>query len=224
MSSSPSSTSWSLIRDAARGHGPARSVFAKTYLPLVRAFFAARWRGNPLTDDVEDGIQETFVECFREDGPLAKAEANVRDFRAYLFGIVRHVAQRFEERRGRLPDAASVDVQAIQARDDRLSQVFDRGWAHTMMRLTGELMQARSEAGGAAARLRIELLRLRFQKGLPIREIAAQWEMDPDAVHRAYARARDEFHTCLRLIVREHAVRTEEDLDAECRRLLAMLG
>jgi hypothetical protein len=130
---------------------------------------------------------------------------------------------RFEERRGRQP-AAGIDGATIKAREEQLSRVFDRSWAQTMMRLASELMRARAEAGGASARLGIELLRLRFQDGLPIREIAAQWEMDAEAVHRTYARARAEFHTCLRMIVRDHAVRTEQDLDAECRRLLALLG
>ena len=57
-----------------------------------------------------------------------------------------------------------------------------------------------------------------------MREIAAQWEMDPDTVHRSYATAREEFHACLRAVLRDHAVRTEADLNAECRRVLAMLG
>lgn len=44
-------------------------MFARTYLPLVRTFFMARWRGVQQAEDLEDGIQETFVECFREAGP-----------------------------------------------------------------------------------------------------------------------------------------------------------
>lgn len=48
--------------------------------------------------------------------------------------------------------------------------------------------------------------------------------MDADAVHRAYARARDEFRACLRRVVAFHSVRTEAELDDECRRLLALLS
>ena len=213
-----------MIHEAAQGNGPARSRFAQTYLPLVRSFFAGRWRGDRRAADIDDAIQETFVECFREHGPLARAEDTVRDFRAYLFGVVRNIAHKFESRHGRLPVAHGARPETVEADDQHLSKAFDCAWAQTMMRLAGELMDARAEASGAAARLRIELLRLRFEKGLPIREIAAQWEMDPEAVHRSYARAREEFHSCLRAIVRDHVVRTEDDLDAECRRILAMLG
>ena len=101
--------------------------------------------------------------------------------------------------------------------------VFDREWARTLMRLAGERMRAHAENGSAGARLRIELLRLRFTEGLPIREIATQWEVDPDAVHRAYGKAREEFRKCLRRIVAEHTVRTEVDLDAEVARVFELL-
>ena len=220
----PEPTHWSVIQAAASGDGPARSVFARTYLPLVRSYFATRWNRSHHAAEIDDAIQETFVTCFGAASPLDGAEARVRDFRSYLFGIVRNVARQIEKRRVRRPSNDSVEVQQAQAREPNLSRAFDKAWAQTMMRLAGELMEARAEAGGAAARLRIELLRLRFQKGLPVREIAAHWEMDLDAVHRAYAAARDEFHACLRSIVRDHAVRTDEDLDAECRRILTMLG
>ena len=218
------STRWSMIQAAAAGSGQARSVFARTYLPLIRSYFAARWQGSPHIAEIDDAIQETYLTCFGERSPLDGAQERVHDFRAYLFGIVRNVARSFEKGRARQPVTDAVEMHEAEAREPQLSKVFDSAWATTMMRMAGELMEARAEAAGAAARLRIELLRLRFQKGLPIREIAAQWEMDPDAVHRAYAAARDEFHTCLRTIVRDHAVRTDEDLDAECRRILAMLG
>ena len=218
------STCWSLIQDAATGSGSARSVFARTYLPLVRSFFAARWAGPQHASEVEDAVQETFVVCFGEHGPLSQAEERVRDFRAYLFGIVRNVAKQFEKRRGRQRVADPVEVAQVTAREQAQSRAFDKAWALTMMRKAGELMEARAEADTGAARLRIELLRLRFQKGLPIREIAIRWEMDPDSVHRAYALARDEFHSCLRATVRDHAVRTDADLDVECRRILAQMG
>jgi len=72
--------------------------------------------------------------------------------------------------------------------------------------------------------MRVELLRLRFAQDLPLREIAAQWEMAPEAVHRAYAKARDEFRSCLRAVVLTQAVCSEEALDAECRKLIDLLG
>jgi hypothetical protein len=77
-------------------------------------------------------------------------------------------------------------------------------------------------AGPGAQRL-VELLQLRIGNGLPIRTIAAQWQTDVDSLHRAYAKAREEFHVCLRQVVAHHMVRTEAELDDECKRLFAML-
>ncbi|MCA8954273.1 MAG: sigma-70 family RNA polymerase sigma factor, partial [Planctomycetes bacterium] len=116
------------------------------------------------------------------------------------------------------------DVADLAGDEPAASVQFDRAWAHRLMREAGDRMRARAEGGDATARLRVELLRLRFGEGLPVRDIADRWGFDADAVHRAYARARDEFKACLRQIVAEQAVRTESDLDAECRRVFEMLG
>jgi len=203
-----SETCWSLVARAARGETKARSTFCRTYLPLLR--------------EVDDAVQETFVECLRPDGPLTRADEQRGDLRGFLFGIVRNVALRFEERAcSARAETASSRLGEIASDEDQLSKLFDREWARTLMREAGELMRARADTEGA--RLRVELLNLRFGRNLPIREIAAQWEMEPDAVHRSYARAREEFHACLRQVVTFHAVRTEAELDDECRRLFQML-
>ncbi|MFO1008600.1 MAG: sigma-70 family RNA polymerase sigma factor [Planctomycetota bacterium] len=216
-------TCWSLIQRAADGDATARSSFGRSYLPLVRAFLVQRWRGTPLVHEVDDAVQEAFVDCFRPGGPLTRAEAASGDFRGFLFGVVRHVALRFEER-GRAAHArASLELPEDLA-DDAIgvSRVFDRQWALTLMREAAAEMSR--EASDDAARLRVELLRLRFGSDVPVREIAERWGMDADAVHRAYARARDEFRACLRRVVAFHSVRTEAELDDECRRLLALLS
>ena len=85
-----------MIRAAAKGDGPARSIFSRSYIPVVRAYFEARWRGTPLADEVDDAVQETFAECFRKNGPLTRAEAERGDFRGYLHGIVRNLDAWYE--------------------------------------------------------------------------------------------------------------------------------
>ena len=129
-------------------------------------------------------------------------------------------AQR-ERKDDAVPDSV---LTAIATQEDQFSVLFDREWARTLMHEAADLMRARAKARGPGARLRVELLRLRFAEDRSIREIAAEWDMDPDAVHRAHAKAREEFHACLRQIVSFHAVRTEPDLDAECLRILGLLG
>lgn len=76
----------------------------------------------------------------------------------------------------------------------------------------------------AAARPARRLPGLRFAGDLPIRDLAGKWGFDADAVHRAYARAREEFKKCLRQVVAAHCVRTAADLDAEGRRIFDMPG
>jgi DNA-directed RNA polymerase specialized sigma24 family protein len=92
-----------------------------------------------------------------------------------------------------------------------------------MVVLAGELMRTRAAMEGPRARQRVELLELRFGLGLPIRAIAARWQVDPDSLHRAYAKAREDFRGCLRRVVAEHVVRTEAELEQEVLRIIALL-
>lgn len=214
-------TCWSLVHRAAAGDGPSRSEFGRSYLPLIRCFLTSRWRAGPLLAETDDAVQDVFVECFRHDGPLVRADAQRGDFRGFLFGVVRNVALRIEARAraGKAHDAGP--LADVADRDRHVSQAFDREWARMLMREAAETMQRRAADDGA--RLRVELLRMRFAGDLAIHEIAARWAMDLAAVHRLYARAREEFRSCLRAVVAFHAVRTEAELDDECRRLFELL-
>jgi RNA polymerase sigma-70 factor (ECF subfamily) len=218
-------TCWDLVGAAAAGPGAARSAFAGSYLPLIRSCLAERWRRSPLASLLDDAVQEVFVECFRHGGPLARAAADKGAFRPFLLGIVRNVARRFEERgHGKERLATESVVDGAEARDQRLTRMFDRDWASMLRREAGELQASRARDAGDGADKRVELLRLRFRDGLPIREIAAKWHVDAAWLHHEYAKARDEFRICLREVVGFHAVRSERDLDDECRRLLDLLG
>ena len=95
----PESTCWTGIRAAAAGSAGDREEVARRYLAVIRAYLAARWRGSPLRPDLDDAVQEVFVECFRQGGALEAAGAGrVPSFRAFLYGVVRNVARRFESR------------------------------------------------------------------------------------------------------------------------------
>ena len=61
-------TCWTLIRDAAEDNPGAREVFAERYVPIVRRYFESRW-GMRGGGDVDDALQEVFVECFKDRGP-----------------------------------------------------------------------------------------------------------------------------------------------------------
>src|SRR5262249_52624890 len=109
-------TCWSLIRRASGGEDEGRSVFAGRYEPFVRALLAARWRGSPRVVDIDDAVQDVFVECFRSGGVLARAgDDRVPAFRAFLVGVVRNVARRVEGRRGPVAfsDATAEDASTL---------------------------------------------------------------------------------------------------------------
>jgi DNA-directed RNA polymerase specialized sigma24 family protein len=192
----------------------------------MQSFFEKRWRRTSLEGEVDDAVQESFVDCFRPKGALGRADASYGEFRGFLFGVVRNVARRFESRPTRrdVGGPGSTEMLDEVAGDGPgTSTLFDRVWAENLMREAGDRMRELAATGDQAARTRVEILRLRFTEGLPVRDIATELSLDTDAAHRAYARARAEFHVCLRQVVAEHAVRTEADLDAECRRLFELL-
>lgn len=219
-------TCWTLIRRAAVGDAAARSQFTRSYERLIRAYLAQRWAGTALASEGDDACQEVLIECFGDCGPLQRVDAD-RVFRSYLLGIVRNVALRFERQRGRRREIAvggESAFAAVPADDEQLSHFFDRQWAQDLVDEARRMVRALADAGDPRAKLHAELLELRFGSGLPIRDIAARWQMDPDAVHRAYAKARERFRTCLRQVVAFHVQTTEADLDAECLRIVSLLG
>ena len=219
------STSWRMLDDAASGSREARARFADRYQPLVRAYLAARWKQSPRIADLDDAVQDVFVECLRAGGGLERVQAGrPGGFRAFLYGLVRNVALRFEQKRAR-GDAPSIeDPDALAASEESLSRVFDRAWARSIMREAATRQAERAAEAGPEARRRVELLRLRFQEDLPIREIARRWDDDPTLLHREYAKARGEFRSALLHVLAEHHPGGEAELERECSELLALLG
>ena len=219
---SPDETCWSLIHAAAAGGDSHRTRFARTYETAMRAYFASRWRLPHLRERIDDAVQEAFVECFRAGGVLERADAQrPGGFRAFLYGVLRNVALRTEERVQR--DAAdTLKTEHDPAAETQLSEAFDRAWAAAIMRHAGDIQRERAARDGAEAQRRVELLHLRFHEGLPIREIARRWQMETLHVHRQYARAREEFHDALRAAIRFHAP-DAANIDDECERMLAAL-
>jgi len=217
------STRWTLIRAAAEGSAPDRAEFARRYASVIRTTLGARWRDGPLRDEVDDATQEVFLQCFRPNGPLGRADPEQPGgFRAYLFGVVRNVARTFEKKRARQRErtaGSSVDLDAVEGREPPLSRAFDRAWAAALLRQAAE-RQAEHARGDARATRRVELLRLRFRQDLPIRAIAERWGEEPARVHEEYRAARKAFLAALREVVGETHGGTPAEVEAECARLL----
>ncbi len=216
-----------MIRSAASGSEADREAFARRYEPAVREYLAARWRHRLDMHALDDAVQEVFVECFRGGGALERlGPPGTGGFRGFLYGIARNIALRAETRAARLRQRAGdgAVLDDVSADEDRLSQAFDRAWARAIMRQAADRQAALAEAEGAEAQRRVELLRMRFQENMPIRDIAAAWHMDSVLVHREYARARREFRAALLAVLREHNPDEPAAAEQECEMLLCLLA
>lgn len=217
-----------MIRGAAAGDHAERAAFARRYERAAREYLAARWRASPDPHAIDDAVQEVFLECFRQGGALDRlGPAGDGGFRGFFYGVVRNVALRAETRAARQYRRAPAGESQLEnqpAEDDRLSQVFDRAWARTVMRQAADRQAEWARVDGPEAARRVELLRLRFQNDMPIRDIAALWNEDPVRVHREYARARREFRDALLAVLREHNPRDPAAALAECESLLGLLA
>lgn len=220
----PGTTCWTLIEGAADGSADDRSEFARRYEPVVRAFLAARWRGTPLEQEIDDAVQEVFVECLRDRGALQNASPNSpgSGFRGFLYGVTRNVFRRLEERRANRresPPGSRFSFSGIEADEESLASTFDRAWSLTLLDEANEVHAARARVAGEEAVQRLEILRLRLNHELPIRKIAEQLDLPVDAVHYEYRKARREFLTALEAVLEFHYPADPEGRQRELQRL-----
>ena len=218
------STCWTVIEAAAAGSASDREEFARRYGPVVRTYLAARWQSSPCLQDLEDAAQDVFLACFRPHGALNRADCD-REFRPFFFGVIRNIALQYERknalRRERQPPG-DIDLDHVAEEGEELSRAFDRAWAKALLREAARRMTDHAQDAGEAALRRVELLRLRFQDQLPIREIACQWGVEASVLHHEYAKARQEFKTALTEVVAFHHPNSEGKVDQECAELLAL--
>lgn len=219
-------TCWDLLAGAAAGDRKEEDDFCERYRPLIANFLGRRWRMRLAAQDIEDAVQETLMECVKEGGVLARVDrSSTRSFRAFLYGVTTNVARRFEERAQRagrlqaepLPPSKLAPAEVLDPRE-----AFDRAWAAGVLSQARRLLEERARGADADSRRRCELLDLRFNEGLPIRTIAARWDVPAESLHREYAKARVEFKDALEETLRFENQNAPLDLDAELRELLEL--
>jgi RNA polymerase sigma-70 factor (ECF subfamily) len=222
------STCWTVIAGAAAGNREDREQFARRYESVVRAYLSARWRNGPCLTNLDDAAQEVFVECLKPGGVLECLPSDLAGgFRSFLYGVVRNVARHFETRldRERCRSASSDhDLGQVPDSEESLSRMFDRVWAQGLMREAAQRQAELAELLGPDAVRRVELLRLRFHEGLPIRDVAQRWQVDAAKLHHEYARARQEFKAALMEVVAFHHPGSAEEVAHECANLQSQLG
>lgn len=215
-------TCWTLIYAAAAGDRAARDSFARLYEPIARTYLVARWRHSPCLATLDDAVQDAFIECFKRNGVLDNVvESHPDGFRAFFHGVLRNIARRHESIRGAepLPQERAAD-------ETSLSRAFDRAWAKSLLKEAARIQaETAKTTKDERAVKRVELLRLRFQEGLPIRDIAVKWNEDAAKLHHEFATARDEFRAALRRLMAFHQPgASPAELEAACRELLGLLN
>lgn len=214
-------TSWQLVVDAGQIGSTRASEFARRYGPVVRAYLATRWRTAVAESRIEDAMQDVFVECFRQGGVLSSVTKNrPRSFRGFLLGVTRNVARRIEKLRAHSREAALETDIVREVRDPGGNPrvEFERKWARSL--IAAALQDAATSHPEDRVR---ELFELKFQHGLPIRDIAARWQQPVTDVHRIYARARRHFQESLKQVVAHHDCLDTDGIEEECRRLLQLV-
>jgi len=220
------STCWTLIEGAVRGRPEDRENLARRYASLIQAALRARWAGRPVLAEVNDASQEVFLELFRQGGALARVSLDRSgNFRAYLYGVILNVARRFERRWGQRKESAlqSDAAHDLSTDEDTLARQFDRAWAESLLSQATELMSERARSLGPPAERRVEILRLRFSEGLPVRSIAERLNDEPERVHHEYARARADFRKALEEVVIFHNPGAKLEVERQCQELIQLL-
>jgi RNA polymerase sigma-70 factor (ECF subfamily) len=226
--SCPVSTCWSLIGGAAAGDSADRAEFARRYAPVIKAYLEARWRHSIHREELEDAVQEVFIDCFKQNGALERVDRGRRGgFRGFLYGVTRNIGMRFESAKTRHKEhqpSASFDLNAIEQRERSLTRSFDRAWAQSVMREALVELQLDADADGEEAMKRFELLSLRFRDGLPIHEIASRWQVGVTQMYREFAKAKVEFRDALLAIVAtQQPDASRDEVAQECMQLLDLL-
>ena len=150
----------------------------------------------------------------------AAGAGRVPSFRAFLYGVVRNIARRFES----APKRAAGPLPDIEANEENLSRLFERTWARAIMAEAALLQKRRAVGLGSEAMQRVELLRLRFEDNLPIRAIAERWGIPAARLHHAYALARQEFRSALLEVVAFHLPGSPAEVEQEAAELLRSLS
>ncbi len=119
-----------MIVAAGAGEQSARDRFARAYGSVIRAYLSARWHLPVAHEAVDDGTQEVFVQCFKPGGALQGVDpAGPARFRTYLYGVVRHVADRIERTNGvrrMAQEGSGAGLDDFADAEATLSRVFDR--------------------------------------------------------------------------------------------------
>ena len=212
------STCWSVVLGAAAGEPGDREAFSRVYGPVIKSYLAARWRVPYDDADVDDAMQEAFIQIFKPGGALEHVDPQREGgFRAFLYGLVRNVAlmaERSERRRRQ-----RVQTESVFTPDE----VADSEATLSQAREAKERMIRRLRSGGSS-RDQARILDLRYAEGLPPREIASRLGIEVTVVYEALRTAKDAYRTALlEVLAGHHPGATRPELEKICAELGGLL-
>ena len=212
-------TCWTVIRDAAAGRADDRGRRSPSrYEDAIRAYLGARWRHSPLIREIDDAAQDVFLECFRADGALTRVDEERGGFRGFLYGVTRNVARRTEQARHPTHDPRTAGRPEGRRRPGRgRLPALRPAWAGPASpRRVRPAGPARGREGNGALE-RVEILRLRFERGLARSGRSRRtWARIRPARTTSTRKARREFRQALIDVVREHEALGVAAAEAEC--------
>lgn len=217
-----------MILGAAGGDQERRETFSRLYAPVIRSYFAARWRLPSDHEDVVDATQDVFVQFFKDDGALQRVDPECSGgFRAYLYGVAHNVslmAERKFARRKRSENTESVvDLATVPRSDATLSQVFDKAWAKAVARDARRRLAERSTTDTRASE-RFRCLELRYSAGLAPKEIADKIELTVNDVYERLREARKAYRLALfEVVAEQNPSASRAELEGLCRELVTLL-
>lgn len=220
------STSWSVVLGAAAAVPEDQEEFGRRYGPLVRSYFAARWRLSTQDERIADASQEVFLRIFSPGGPLTRVDKErPSGFRPFLRGVLHNVAAELE-RRHRRDRTSPLDsnVLPIDHSEQSPSGAFDRVWAEMITDAAWELMRQKAK-GDRWAQWRLQVLGHRYVDDMSCEQIAAEiGELAVDQVYRLLAAGRSQFRRALMTVLAAHHPELlPEELEQKCREVLEAL-
>jgi RNA polymerase sigma factor (sigma-70 family) len=228
MGSRFDSTCWTVVLGAARGDPSLQDEFCRRYEIVIRAYLSARWRIGAEREEIADGTQEVFLQCFRADGALERLDpTRPGGLRAFLYGVTARVASVLERKRSRWKRGSAqpgFDPDDVERSEATLSAAFDRAWAAMVGREARRLLAARAAEGREAAKRRLYCLEQRYVHGKPPREIAAALGVDAQRVSEDLRDAKNEYRAALlEVMAGFFPAATEKELEERCAELSQLL-
>ncbi len=189
---------------------------AEEYESLVRSVLCQRWKKTSLRGDVDDAVQEFFLESLKPCGALARYEERSDSHRAYFLSVARNVARRFEERAARDARRRQAGMHATRRPDATIDQRLDRAWARAVLMRAAIRFRRRVSTKTYA-------LFAAVVAGQTIAVLARDQDIPAAPLYRVLERARAEFRLALDQELRSRGDGQRRTVDAFVREVRFLL-